>query len=71
MMLQKLTFSTVTIEELKKAGIKRKRLSFELKKIAELIVTKSAEAEISDLYSRIKKIYARVNMDVRLSRSVV
>jgi len=61
----RVTFSTVTLDDLKKAGIKRKRLSFEPKRVAELMreLTKNAEAELSDLYSRIKKIYARVNMD--------
>jgi hypothetical protein len=37
-------------------------------KIADLTkgLTTDVEAEIKDLHSRIKKIYARVNMDVRL-----
>ena len=69
MILQRVTFSTVAAEDLKKAGVTRKRLIFEPAKIAELTkgLTKSAEAEIADLHSRIRKIYARVNMDVRLA----
>jgi hypothetical protein len=59
----------VAAEDLKKAGVTRKRLIFEPAKIAELTkgLPKNAEAEIADLHSRIKKIYARVNMDVRLA----
>ncbi|KAF8961191.1 hypothetical protein BDZ97DRAFT_1921569 [Flammula alnicola] len=59
------TFSTVASEDLKKAGVMRKRLIFEHAKVTELAkgLTTNAEAEIADLYSRIKKIYARVNMD--------
>ena len=68
MMLQRTAFSTVTLEDLKKAGIKRKCLCFEPQKVAALVreLTMNAEIEIADLYSRIKKIYAHVNMDVRL-----
>ena len=64
-----MTFSTVSLEDLKKAGVTRKRLIFVSTKITELTkgLTTEAKAEIADLYSRIKKIYARVNMDVRLS----
>jgi hypothetical protein len=45
------------------------RLVFEPAKVTELTkgLTANAEAEIVDLHSRIKKIYARVNMDVRLA----
>jgi hypothetical protein len=66
---QRVTFSTVAAEDLKKAGVTRKRLVFKPEKVTELakVLTKNAGAEIVDLHSRIKKIYARVNMDVRLS----
>ena len=65
-MLQRMTFSTVGAEDLKKAGVMRKLLIFEPAKLTELTkgLTEDAEAEIADLHSRIKKIYARVNMDV-------
>jgi hypothetical protein len=68
MMLQRVTFSTVASEDLKKAGVNRKRLVFEPAKVAELTsgLTTNTEAEIADLHPRIKKIYARVNMDVHL-----
>jgi hypothetical protein len=61
----RVTFSTVAAEDLKKAGVTRKRLIFEPAKVTELTkgLTASAEAEIVDVHSRIKKIYARVNMD--------
>lgn len=67
MMLQRVTFSTVASEDLKKAGVKRGLLAFEPAKVAELAdgLTTDAGAEIADLHSRIKKIYAHVNMDVR------
>jgi len=50
------------------AGVMRKRLVFMPTKITELTegLTPKAEAEIVHLHSRIKKIYACVNMDVRL-----
>ena len=66
MMSQRVTFSTVKTEDLKRAGVVRKRLAFEAAKVTELAkaLTTNAEAEILDLHSRIKKIYARVNMDV-------
>lgn len=66
MILQRVTFSTVTSEDLKKAGVKNKLLVFDSSKIAELRkgLATNAEAEIADLHSRIKKINARVNMDV-------
>ena len=69
MTLQRVTFSTVTSEDLKKAGVTRKRLVFEPAKVDGLTkaLTTNADAEIADLHSRIKKIYARVNMDVCLS----
>jgi hypothetical protein len=69
MILQRVTFPTVTLEDLKKAGITRKRLVFEPTKVTELTkgLTTEAKVEIVDLHSRIKKIYARVNMDVRHS----
>jgi hypothetical protein len=63
------TFSTVALEDLKQAGVTRKRLVFVPTKVTELTkgLTTETEFEIVDLHSRIKKIYARVNMDVRLS----
>jgi hypothetical protein len=69
MMLQRVTFSTVASEDLKKAGVKRKRLIFEPAKVTELTngLTTNGEAEIADLHSQIKKIYPRVKMDVRLT----
>ena len=62
-------FLNSSSEDLKKAGVARKRLAFEPAKVTELTkgLTTNAEAEIVDLHSRIKKIYARVNMDVRLA----
>ena len=68
-MLQRVTLSTVAAEDLRKAGVTRKRLAFEPAKVTELTkeLTPNAEAEIADLHSRIKKIYARVNMDVCLA----
>jgi methionyl-tRNA formyltransferase len=67
--LQKVTFSTVRSDDLKRAGVIRKRLVFVPVKVTELAkaLPTNAEAEISDLHSRIKKIYARVNMDVCFS----
>ena len=72
MMVQRLTFSTVSEQDLKTAGIQRKRLVlnvFKPEKISKLTegMKPTVEAEIADLLSRIKKIYARVNMDVSLS----
>ncbi|PPQ66531.1 hypothetical protein CVT26_009504 [Gymnopilus dilepis] len=62
---KRVTFATVTSEDLKKAGVKRKRLIFEPTKVTELTngLTTNAETEIVDLHFKIKKIYARVNMD--------
>jgi len=62
--VQRVTFSTVAAEDLKKAGVTRKHLAFEPAKVTKLTkgLTKNAEAEIVDLHCRIKKIYARVNM---------
>lgn len=64
-----MTFSTVRSEDLKIVGVVRKRLVFEPAKVIELskVLPTSAEAEILDLHFRIKKIYARVNMDVCFS----
>ncbi|KIK02961.1 hypothetical protein K443DRAFT_121674 [Laccaria amethystina LaAM-08-1] len=61
----RVTFSTVASEDLKKAGVKRKRLIFEPAKVTELTngLTTNGEAEIADLHSQIKKIYPRVKMD--------
>ncbi|KAG6853041.1 hypothetical protein C0991_007297 [Blastosporella zonata] len=49
----------------RRLGVERRRLIFEPAKVAELTngLTTDAEAEIADLRSRIKKIYAHVNMD--------
>jgi len=61
----RVTFSTLASEDLKKAGVTRKRLAFVPTKVTELTegLTTEAKVEIVDLHSRIKKIYARVNMD--------
>ena len=68
MILQKVSFSTVKMDDLKKAGVIRKRLHFEPTKVAELIQrlknNAAAEIVIKALHSRIKRIYATVNMDV-------
>ena len=68
MMLQRVNFSAVTTEDLEKIGVKKKPFDFDPEKLAELIkgITTNAEAEIADLQSQIKKIYASVDMDVRL-----
>lgn len=52
-------------DDLRRAGVKRKRLTFDTAKVTALTegLTANVEAEIADLHSRIKKIYARVNMD--------
>ncbi|KDR68489.1 hypothetical protein GALMADRAFT_104694 [Galerina marginata CBS 339.88] len=62
---QRVTFSTVRSEDIKRAGVVRKRLVFEPAKVTELAkaLPTNVEAEILDLHCRIKKIYARVNMD--------
>ncbi|KAG6374753.1 hypothetical protein JVT61DRAFT_4129 [Boletus reticuloceps] len=61
----RVTFSTITSDDLKKAGVMRKRLMFDDAKITGLTngLTTDAKADIADLHSRIKNIYARVNMD--------
>lgn len=68
-MLQSATFSTIKFEDLDRAGVVRKCLTFDPAKVTELAMalTTHAEAEVLDLHCRIKKIYARVNMDVCLS----
>ncbi|KAG9309681.1 hypothetical protein JVU11DRAFT_10353 [Chiua virens] len=57
----RMTFSAIKHEDLKNAGIERKRLYFERVKLAELTkdltTNAAAHAEIVDLHSRIKKIY--------------
>ena len=60
--LQRMTFSTVRSENLKRASLVRKRLGFEPVKVTELTkaLPTNAEAGILDLHSRIKRIYARV-----------
>ena len=62
-----MAFSTVALEDLKKAGVKKKRRVLMSTKITELTkgLTTEARAEIADLHSQ--KIYALVNMDVRRS----
>ncbi len=64
-----MTFSTVSEQNPKTAGVQRKRLVFKPEKISKLTegLIPTVEAEIVDLHSRIKKIYARVNMYVCLS----
>lgn len=61
----RLSFSTVTSEDLQSAGIVRKRPIFKPEKVTELAkgLSPAAEDELVDLHSRIKKIYACVNMD--------
>ncbi|KAF8461185.1 hypothetical protein DFH94DRAFT_640978 [Russula ochroleuca] len=57
----------------KPAGVTSGRLVFEPAKLSELTegLTANTEAEIADLHSRIKKIYAHVNMDVSGSRMIL
>ena len=64
-----MSLSNVSWEELEKAGVERKDLFFVPEKLTELAneLTAEAKAEIADLYLRIKKIYERVNIYVRLS----
>ena len=59
-----MNFSAVTLEDLAKAGVNRKLLVFRPMKITDLANGLTTDA-IADLHSRIKKIYAYVNMDVR------
>ncbi|KIM38265.1 hypothetical protein M413DRAFT_20101 [Hebeloma cylindrosporum] len=61
----RVTSSTLTLEDLKEAGITRKCLVFVPTKVNELTngLTSEATVDITDLQSRIKKIYERVNMD--------
>jgi hypothetical protein len=68
-MLQRVTFSTVSFADLKKAGVLRGRLIFAPAKITNLTdkVTTDTKAQIADLHCRIKDIYACVNMDVRVN----
>ncbi|KAH9176693.1 hypothetical protein EDB89DRAFT_1939413 [Lactarius sanguifluus] len=63
----KVSFSSITLNDLKKVGIKREPLIFADEKIAKLVngLTVDTEAHIADLYSRIKDIYACVNMDYK------
>jgi hypothetical protein len=63
--VQKLS-STVTEEDLRRAGIARGRIIFDPPKVIELTkgLTINVEAEIVDLYSRVKKIYALVGKGV-------
>ncbi|KAG6843940.1 hypothetical protein H0H87_011525 [Tephrocybe sp. NHM501043] len=64
---RKVTFSTVVLEALKKAGVPKKHLVFNPSKLTDLAnqFAKNIETQMADLYySRIKKIYSYVNMDV-------
>ncbi|KAF8558058.1 hypothetical protein OG21DRAFT_1504752 [Imleria badia] len=69
----RLTFSTVTAEDLEKAGVQRKCLVFEPAKVIELTnaLPTSAETEIADLRARVKKIYAHVNIDYESSSRMI
>lgn len=73
MILQRMTFSTITSEDLKQAGIQWKHLIFAPAKVSELTseLTTKVEVEIMDLHSQIKKIYAHVNMSVCFSTMLV
>lgn len=61
----KVSFSTITLNDLKNVGVKREPLIISDDKIAKLVngLTVDTEAHIADLYSRVKEIYACVNMD--------
>ncbi|KAF8345411.1 hypothetical protein F5887DRAFT_1061787 [Amanita rubescens] len=59
----RVTFSTVSSEDLKKAGVKRNFCAREKTDLTKEL-TSDAEAQIADLHTRIKDIYAGVNMDV-------
>lgn len=65
-MLQRVSFSTVKMEDLKRAGVTRGRLHFKPAKVDQLTqkLANRADAEIIDLHSRIKRIYATVNLNV-------
>ena len=67
--LQRVTFSTVSFGDLKKAGVLRRRLIFVPEKIANLTdrLTTNTKAQIADLHCKIKEIYACVNMDVSVN----
>ena len=62
------TFLTVSIDDLKKAGIQKRHLHLVAANIANLTnrLAMDNEALILGLHSRIKDIYACVNMDVSL-----
>ena len=69
MICQKVTFSTVLSDELAKAGVQGRLLNFVAANLADLqkkMLNMNAGAQIADLHSRIKEIYACVNMDVCL-----
>jgi hypothetical protein len=59
------TFSTVSADDLKEAGVKMNFLSFVDAEVANLTkrLSTDAEAQIADLHTRIKEIYACVNLD--------
>lgn len=61
----RLNFSDVKFQDLEKVGVRRKLLAFDDSKVTNLTegLTESAKTEIMDLRLRLKKIYARVNMD--------
>lgn len=70
---QPMDFSTVKSGDLKKAGVVKKHLTLDLAKITKLseALTRTADFEIADLHSRIKKIYSCVNMVVSSSRTPI
>ncbi|KAH9083798.1 hypothetical protein EDB83DRAFT_2512105 [Lactarius deliciosus] len=61
----KMSFSTVSLEDLEKAGVQGKWLVFKAAKITNLMnrLTMDTDSQIVDLHARIKEIYACVNMD--------
>ncbi|KAH9176696.1 hypothetical protein EDB89DRAFT_1939432 [Lactarius sanguifluus] len=67
------SFLTVSSKHLKKVGVKRKPLIFADEKITELTngLTMDAEAQIADLHSRLKEIYACVNMGYESSSRMI
>jgi hypothetical protein len=67
--IQTVTFSTLSSEDLMKVGVERKHLALVDANISKLTkeLTTDAEAQIADLNSRIEEIYESVNMDARLA----
>jgi hypothetical protein len=66
MILQR-TFSTVSEDDLERAGVKMTFLNFKHAEVTNLTkrLSTDAKAQIADLHTKIKEIYACVNMDVR------